>query len=84
MLQADAPPALAIPATEGDCPAPALNNKALGSLVADVVAASTSGTYVHSAGAYAQREEYLMRLEAEGDLGFHYVTNNGQPQNMIW
>lgn len=45
-------------------------------------AASTS--YARAAGAYTQREEHLQRLEAQGDLRFEYVLNDGARDSMIW
>mmetsp|Transcript_12959 Transcript_12959/g.37611 ORF Transcript_12959/g.37611 Transcript_12959/m.37611 type:complete len:561 (-) Transcript_12959:1058-2740(-) len=35
-------------------------------------------------GAYTLREEYLIKQEAEGEIAFKYVENDGSDQNMIY
>ncbi len=35
-------------------------------------------------GAYSQREQFLQKLEDEGQIEFCYVVNDGDPQNMAW
>jgi hypothetical protein len=35
-------------------------------------------------GAYSQREDFLIKQEAEGEISFCYVLNDGTPQNMIY
>ncbi|KAL6760054.1 chromatin remodeling complex WSTF-ISWI, large subunit [Haematococcus lacustris] len=46
----------------------------------------TDGTRVYKSektGAYSQREEFLIKHEADGDIRFTYVENNGDPHNMM-
>lgn len=33
---------------------------------------------------HTQREEYLIKSEADGDIAFKYVENNGSPENMMY
>ena len=33
---------------------------------------------------YSQREAFLAKREAEGELTFKYVENNGVPDNSMW
>lgn len=40
--------------------------------------------FKHTSGPYTLREEFLIAAEKEGSISFHYVENNGDPQNMIW
>ena len=35
-------------------------------------------------GVYSQREAFLAKREAEGELTFRYVENDGAPDNSIW
>lgn len=35
-------------------------------------------------GVYSQREAFLAKREAEGELSFRYVENNGTPDNDMW
>jgi len=37
-----------------------------------------------AAGAYTAREEFLQKLEQEGQLSFKYVLNDGHPDNSVW
>jgi hypothetical protein len=37
-----------------------------------------------AAGAYTAREEFLQKLEKEGQLSFKYVRNDGHPDNSVW
>ena len=33
---------------------------------------------------YSQREAFLAKREAEGELTFRYVENDGAPDNSMW
>ena len=35
-------------------------------------------------GVYSQREAFLAKREAEGELSFRYVENDGTPDNNTW
>ena len=35
-------------------------------------------------GVYSQREAFLAKREAEGELTFRYVENDGTPDNNVW
>lgn len=35
-------------------------------------------------GVYSQREAFLAKREAEGELSFRYVENDGTPDNNMW
>lgn len=35
-------------------------------------------------GPYSQRDMCLAAREAAGDLAFHYVRNDGQPDSSVW
>ncbi len=35
-------------------------------------------------GVFAQREQYLIKREAEGELAFVYVENDGTPEHSMW
>jgi hypothetical protein len=35
-------------------------------------------------GVFTQRELYMAKREAEGELAFKYVENNGSPDHNMW
>lgn len=39
---------------------------------------------IPTAGAYSAREDFLQKMEDEGQISFKYVLNDGQPHNSIW
>jgi len=43
-----------------------------------------SAEVLPAAGAYTAREEFLQKLEGEGQLSFKYVLNDGHPDNSVW
>jgi len=47
-------------------------------------ASSSSAEVLPAAGAYTAREEFLQKLEQEGQLSFKYVLNDGHPDNSVW
>lgn len=44
----------------------------------------TLAEFGFTSGAYSQREQFLQKLEDEGQIEFCYVVNDGDPQNMAW
>lgn len=36
-----------------------------------------------AAGAYSQRERHALSMEQDGKIAFHYVENDGTPDNMM-
>ena len=39
---------------------------------------------IPTAGAYSAREDFLQKMEDDGQISFKYVLNDGQPHNSIW
>lgn len=66
-------------AAEGCAPAPTADGAQL------VPAAEGSAAEViPTAGAYSAREDFLQKMEDDGQISFQYVRNDGKEHNSIW
>ena len=61
-----------------------LPNKTWGCCVSTAVVATLEAPGIAPSGVFAQREQYLARREAEGDLAFLYVENDSAPDHNVW
>eukprot|EP00798_Chlamydomonas_sp_ICE-L_P023517 gene23517-9040_t len=75
-------PSASEPAAHASSP-PAPEATSVGALKSEVLP-TMEPPFPFTSGAYTQREEVLQQQEAEGEIVFHYVQNDGAPHNMMY